>query len=482
MKKVKVVFSDAVYQTLREALSWDGRERAAYLLCYSSTYKDRVKLIPSEVRAAKEQDYVSRSSAHYELRKRFTNAVVNEAIDKGMDIIQCHVHPPGIGGHFSGVDATEEPKIMRHIAEKVLGIYHGSLVFSADFSELDGWFFDRDTDSLIPLEKVLVVGPKCMRLQRPQGVIPMKDAELPSYLNRTVQAYGQDAVRMLNMLDFGVFGASGLGGHLIEMLARDGASSISISDPDIIDETNLNRMPGTTRKGLGKPKVSFYKWFAKRINRNTLVMPYMMSLYEKEVQKAFAQADIIFGCLDSGARLSVNRLACANRIPYFDLGASIVVDNGAPSFVGGQIYSVLPGSGICLSCSGAFDSLRSEYLAPKERERESRQGYIQGVKGTDDPLVMHLDMALAGMAYHQMLKYIWGIGDKPAFKLYYDALKPKITAAHCSVQSCMTCHIKGMAGKGDLVPSLVPRKDEIVAVPIKGKSSKVCDVKVKMAG
>ena len=468
MKKIKVIFNENLFETLLKALAWDGRERAGYLLCHSSTHGNKIKLLPNLLRIPDEGDYASRSAGHYELRKEFISTVVNEAIDLGLDIIQCHVHPPGIRGRFSGVDAAEEPKIMRHIAEKVNGIYHGSLVFSRDFKEIDGWFFDRETDSISPIQKVLVVGPKGLRLFIPHRSKP-KDAKLPSFLDRTVQAYGEESVRLLRMLDFGVVGASGLGGHIIEMLARDGVGSITICDPDLIDETNLNRMPAATRSGLGRPKVNFYTWLAKRINPQTQITPYKESFYHERVQSAFALVDVVFGCVDSGARLSINRLACVNLIPYFDLGASIVIENGKPAFVGGQVYSILPEGDVCLSCSGVFDSLLSEYMAPKDRERESRQGYIQGADIPANPLVMHLDMVIAGLAYNQMLKYVWEIGGQPQFKLYYDGLKQKITAVECPKQGCLTCQLTGRAGRGDFIPFLMPMKDILDKLAIKNR-------------
>lgn len=464
MKSAKVTFYAQVSEELNGSLKWDDRERSAFVLCHSVQHEGQVKLMPYEVIAPEESDYRSRSAGHYELRKSFTNRAVNRAIETQSDIIQAHVHPPGYPARFSPVDKVDEPSFMKHVAEKVDGIYHASLVFSHDFSSMDGWIFDRELGLTIPLEKIVIVGPSGMDVMIPTG--NMADlGPIPDTLSRNAAAFGEDAVRKLGHLDFAVFGASGLSGHIIEMLARSRVKSIMICDPDIIDASNRNRIPGVLSKHEGLPKVDYFSAIVRAIDEGIEVAAYQMSLYEEEVQSAAAMADVAFGGLDGAARHSVNRLACANLLPYFDLGASITLSEGKTSFMGGQIYSVLPGGPACLCCSGAFDNLLDEYLSPEDRAREVRQGYVQGdPSGTTNPLVMDLDMVIAGLGYTQMTKYVFGLGEEIPFKVYYDALAAKATPASCFPVGCLTCQPKGYLGQGDKVQPLVPATGETPAV------------------
>jgi molybdopterin/thiamine biosynthesis adenylyltransferase len=456
MTKIKVTFVETIFEEVKKALCWKGKERAAYILCHSSTYGDRLKLIPYKVVIPKDEDYVGHSPCHYELDKAFINKTFNEAIETQSDIIQCHVHPsdPGV---FSGVDEVEEPKFMRHIADKIEGIFHGSLVFGRSLDTLDGWFFNRVADRVVPIEKVMVVGKNRLKLYVPPRSFT-KNAELSRSLIRTVLAFGQAAVRLLGLLDIGVVGMSALGGPISEFLSRDRFKSVFMCDPDVIEETNLNRLPGTTPQDIGKPKVEFYGDFIERINPEIEVMAFQKSFYEDEVQQAFSHVDLLFGCVDSGARLSINRLAMANLIPYFDLGAGIEVNGGKPSFIGGQVYSVIPGREVCLSCTGVFDNLLPEYNSATWKEAEIRQGYLKSDEGTPNPLVMFLDYTIAGIGYQQMLKYVWGSDDGEIFSVHFDGTSNKLWQSGCSEAGCINCEPGGFLGVGDRVPFMVPEE------------------------
>src|SRR5512136_1109406 len=52
-----------------------------------------------------------------------------------------------------------------------------------------------------------------------------------------------------------VIGCGGLGGYVIEELARLGVGRITAIDPDVFEEHNLNRQLFSSPENLGKPKV-----------------------------------------------------------------------------------------------------------------------------------------------------------------------------------------------------------------------------------
>ena len=151
-------------------------------------------------------------------------------------------------------------------------------------------------------------------------------------------------------------------------------------------------------------------------------------------------------------------MALANCIPYFDLGAGIEIKNGKPSFVGGQIYSIIPGRKVCLSCAGVFDNLMQEYLSPEERESEIKQGYLKDDKEVINPLVHFLDYTIAGIGYHQMLKYLWGTEDEEIFRVHYNGVPNRVLQSKCDKVGCINCQSNGFLGKGDKVPYMMPRR------------------------
>ncbi len=317
---------------------------------------------------------------------------------------------------------------------------------------LDGWFYDRETGKVIPIEKVIVVGRKGLDIFIPPKS-PLNGLELGESLDRTIQAFGEQAVRKLACLDYGVVGVSALGAPIVEFLSRDKVNSIMMCDPDIIEETNRNRLPGTAPADKGKPKIEFYADYTKLISPEIEVEPFQKSFYEEEVQRAFSQVDVLFGCVDSGARLSMNRLGLANLIPYFDLGASIRIEEGKPSFIGGQVYSVIPGRKVCLSCTGVFDNFLHEFSSPEQRKMDRSRGYLPD---THNPLVMFLDYTIAGIGYNQMLKYVWGTDDEEVFSVHYNGAINKLDEIKCDEAGCINCEPKGFLGKGDKVPMMVP--------------------------
>ncbi len=66
---------------------------------------------------------------------------------------------------------------------------------------------------------------------------------------------GEDAVRKLRMIDFGLVGVSALGTPIVEFLARDGIRSVLMCDHGVIEERNVNRLPVTTFSDIEKPRV-----------------------------------------------------------------------------------------------------------------------------------------------------------------------------------------------------------------------------------
>jgi hypothetical protein len=150
----------------------------------------------------------------------------------------------------------------------------------------------------------------------------------------------------------------------------------------------------------------------------------------------------------------------ANLIPYFDLGAMVKIKDGKFQFIGGQIYNVIPGRQICLSCSGAFDHFLPEYNSSKKNELDIKQGYVKGDINIPSPSVMYLDSVIAGLGYSEFLKYVLGLRENQIYKVYYDDISKKIVSSRCSEAGCIACRGGDYLGKGDKVPLMIPRKDD----------------------
>jgi len=156
MKEIKITFLEQEFEELKSALRWDGKEKAAYALCNATMSKGRAKLMPHTIIPIQDSEYENRSPVGFTVIKRKIDAVFNQAIRTGSDINQCHIHP-GDYAHYSPIDEYEEPRFMRHISEKIDGMIHASIVFGNSLNTLDSWFYDRQTDQLRPVQKVVVI-------------------------------------------------------------------------------------------------------------------------------------------------------------------------------------------------------------------------------------------------------------------------------------------------------------------------------------
>ena len=83
--------------------------------------------------------------------------------------------------------------------------------------------------------------------------------------------FGKDAVDKLEKAKVAVFGVGGVGGYVVEILARAGISHFSIFDNDKVNLTNINRQIIATTSSLGKLKTEVIKNRILDINPNAEV-------------------------------------------------------------------------------------------------------------------------------------------------------------------------------------------------------------------
>ena len=72
-----------------------------------------------------------------------------------------------------------------------------------------------------------------------------------------------------------IVGVGGVGGYVLETLARSGIENITIIDNDIIDITNLNRQIISLNNNVGSNKVDVAKERILKINPNAKINTYM---------------------------------------------------------------------------------------------------------------------------------------------------------------------------------------------------------------
>jgi len=134
-----------------------------------------------------------------------------------------------------------------------------------------------------------------------------------------------------------VIGCGGLGGFVLEELARLGIGTIVAVDPDIFEEHNLNRQLLALPATLGQAKVSVATQRIASVNPAVTVLPKHTAYSMENGVELLQGADVVVDALDSiPARLALASSCAALGIPLV---------HGAIGGWYGQVTTQFPGDG-----------------------------------------------------------------------------------------------------------------------------------------
>ena len=89
--------------------------------------------------------------------------------------------------------------------------------------------------------------------------------------SRTELLLGPAAMERLAAARVAVFGLGGVGGYVVEALARGGVGALDLIDHDTVSLTNLNRQIFATRSTVGRYKVDVARERVLDINPEAVV-------------------------------------------------------------------------------------------------------------------------------------------------------------------------------------------------------------------
>lgn len=113
-----------------------------------------------------------------------------------------------------------------------------------------------------------------------------------------------------------VIGCGGLGGYVIEQLARIGVGSLVVVDPDVFEEHNLNRQLLCTANLLGRKKVDVAARRAAAINPSVTIRPVAAHFIAENAASILSGADAAVDALDSiVVRLLLADMCTQYKIP-----------------------------------------------------------------------------------------------------------------------------------------------------------------------
>ena len=136
--------------------------------------------------------------------------------------------------------------------------------------------------------------------------------------SRTQLLYGAEAMEKLASARVAVFGVGGVGGYVVEALARSGVGAIDLIDDDKVCLTNINRQIIATRKSVGKYKVDVAQERINDINPDCVVRTYKtFYMPDTASQFNFSEYDYIVDAIDTVTgklELIVQAKACGTPI------------------------------------------------------------------------------------------------------------------------------------------------------------------------
>lgn len=162
---------------------------------------------------------------------------------------------------------------------------------------------------------------------------------------RTELLLGKEGVARLKQAKVAVFGVGGVGGYVVEALARSGVGSFVLVDSDTVNVTNINRQIIATHDTVGRYKTEVMKERILSINpeaeieiRNCFFLP------ENKEEFDFTQYSYVVDAVDTvTAKIELVMQAQAAKVPVISsMGAGNKLD--AAAFEVADIYktSVCP--------------------------------------------------------------------------------------------------------------------------------------------
>ena len=422
--------------SLREQLLEQRQESCAILLGRSVEVDGRLaRIVVRESVIPQKSAYSDRSSVSAQLRPEFVGEIAQRARRAGQSVVFVHTHPAG-PAQFSKIDDRGELELRPFLERRIPHAHHAAFLISPRAMVAR----EIGTNSSL---RVIGAGGRII-----WGEIAGVDTS-PRF-DRQIRVFGSDAQGRLKTIRVGIVGLGGTGSLVLQQLVHLGIRDLVLIDADVVEESNLNRVVGTTRNDLGRPKVDVAAEFAVRINPDIRVEARRESVLQAMTARSLAATDFLFNCTDShGSRAVINQVAYQYLVPTIDMGVAITVSEAKISHITGRVQLLAPGVA-CMTCANLLNSeeIRRDLMTEFERQKDP---YISG--GIEPaPAVISLNSTVASLSITMFLNTTVHVPGAARF-LNYDAINGVVRPAVCPAHpSCIVCSHRGALARADEWP------------------------------
>lgn len=411
MKAGTLVLPEAMADELA-TIAKNRLETAGVILAGLARSARSIRILGVELHAIGEDGYDIREDDRLSIPSRSYIRSLAEAERRGLSAIFFHTHP--------GDDAVALPSRWDDVVDADLtdtfrvrtgSAVYGSLVLSPGDAYFTFSGRGVDGDEPLDISRAVVVGDR-MALLHGYGL--SRGYSQASLFDRNVRAFGSAVQATLGQLRIGIVGCGGTGSAVAEQLIRLGARSMLLVDPDVISESNVSRVYGSTLSDVGRGKTDVLEGHLSAIAPDAAIHGLNGSVLEQSVVQELVACDVLFGCTDDNAgRLILTRVASYYLIPLIDCGVLISSNHEAIESIFGRVTVQTPGAA-CLVCRGRIDLARAsaEQLPEAERNQLQREGYAPEL-GMIEPAVVAFTTAVAAQAVTELLDCLIGFGPDP---------------------------------------------------------------------
>lgn len=126
-------------------------------------------------------------------------------------------------------------------------------------------------------------------------------AEIRERHSRNIPALSVSDMEKLASSRVLIVGCGGLGGNIIEYLARAGVGALTVVDGDVFEESNLNRQILSTAENIGKKKALAAADRVRSVDPEIKVKAVCEFLTKENASALMADADLVVDALDNAS-------------------------------------------------------------------------------------------------------------------------------------------------------------------------------------
>jgi hypothetical protein len=425
-----ITFAERDYELLLSHLfPGDGDEHGAILACGLSETGRGSRLLVREVFLAEDgKDFVAGQRGYKQFTPLFVADRSGYCRANGLAYVTVHNHGgSGKSVSFSGDDLRSHergyPALVQMTGKPVTALVFTENAVAGDVFTGSGRY---------ELASATVLGPTVRTL----SPVPSASSALAGETyDRQARMFGDRGQDILGDLKVAVIGVGGGGSLINEMIARLGVGHILAIDPDKVEESNLPRVVGATRRDalgvLPGVELALFRRLARRTIRSKVAVAERVArsanprvrfeavrgdVADPSIARRLLDCDFVFLATDTmRSRHLFNQVVHQYLIPGAQIGAKVPVDkDGTVGDVRVVVRPVVPDSG-CLWCGGAISSaqLNREALSAEERER---QRYVDD-PDVHEPSVITLNALGASQAVNDFLFMFTGLHE-PGTRLH----------------------------------------------------------------